>query len=129
MICTCHLGSTKRQSSLFFTLACIDSALAYFPEAPPAPDPIWDAMLATILAFPPPPYSNSDLALPRPNDHELVMGRRVFFDEPQMQTLIRSLDEKSRIAMQAAADRERSRLPIFPAHLRMWNAEKVVDKV
>ena len=85
-------------------------------------------MLSTIFAFPLPHFRIPDPASPQPSGCELVLRHCVFFDEPQMQALIRSLDEKSHLALHAAADMERSRLLIFPAHLRLWSVEKAVGK-
>jgi hypothetical protein len=57
-------------------------------------------------------------AVLRPGDRERAMGDcRVFYDDPLMQALIASLDEPSRLLLQAAADREREQLPLYPAHL------------
>jgi len=56
----------------------------------------------------------------RPDDRERVMDRRIFYDEPLMYTLFSSMDEKSRLSLQAAGERERSRLPLFPSCLKTW---------
>ena len=60
-------------------------------------------MLSTIFAFPSPHHHIPDPAPPRPNGGERVLRRRVF-DEPQMQALICSFDEKSCLALHAAAE-------------------------
>src|SRR5271154_2310805 len=109
----------------FHFLAYIDSATVYYSKAAPQEqDPIWVAMMSTIRSLRSPQYPVPNITPPRSDDFELVMRGRVFFDEPQMQIFISSLDEKSRFSMEAAADRERSRLPIFPIHLRSLITEK-----
>lgn len=80
-------------------------------------------MVATILSFLPP--SDNRPAQQRVDDRERAVDRRVFYDEPRMQSLIASLDESSRIFLKVASDRERSRLPLFPAHFRNWDPELV----
>src|SRR5262245_24140797 len=57
-------------------------------------------------------------AQPQPDDGIKVMDRRVFYDEPSMQAVIASLDEPSRLFLHDAAERERARLPLFPAHFK-----------
>ena len=48
----------------------------------------------------------------------------MFYDEPHMQDMISLLDEPSRVFLADAADRERERLPLFPAHFkRLWESE------
>lgn len=101
-------------------IACIDTAISYISSAMThEPDPlaerICDTMMATILAFPLP--QSPQPVQQRPDDRERVMDRPVFYDEPQMRTLIASFDDGSRSLLKAAADRERSRLPIFPPYL------------
>jgi len=81
-------------------------------------DQICDAMVATIFAFPPPPEVIQP-AEKRPDDRERVMDRIVFYDEKHMQTLISSLDDNGRIFLKAVADRERLRLPLFPAYFKI----------
>ena len=75
-------------------------------------------MVNSIRAFLLTPSSGP--AQPQPDDGKRVMDRRVLFDEPHMQTLILSLSDESRIAMNAAADIERARLPLFPACFAQW---------
>jgi hypothetical protein len=82
---------------------------------------ICNTMMATIRAFPYPPSRGP--ALQRPDDHECIMDRRIFFDEPQMQTLTSSFDEKSQLFLKGSADRERARLPLFPGPLGVWIPE------
>jgi len=77
-------------------------------------------MMATILTFLPP---EPQPAQQRPDDRERAMDRRIFYDEPHIHTLISLMDEKSRLFLLAAADRERSRLPLFPAHFMKWAPE------
>ena len=90
---------------------------------PPDPlaDRICDAMLATILAFPLP--SGTQPAQPRPDDLERIMDCRVLYDEPRMRTLIASFDDSSQRSLEAASDRERSRLPLFPGHFSVWDPD------
>jgi hypothetical protein len=97
----------------------VDTAISYISRATTQPeDPltnqICETMAATILTLVPP--RGTQPAQQRSDDRERVMDRHVFYDEPQIQTLISSLDEFSRSLLKAAADRERSRLPLFPAH-------------
>jgi len=101
-----------------YILACIDTATSYISKtSAEAVDPIRDAIVETIFSLPRPSLS----ARPLPDDRQHVMKRRVLFDEPRITTLIHSLDEGSRICMKVAADRERSHLPLFPAHFRHWD--------
>jgi len=103
-----------------YVLACIDTAISYISKSSSENvDPIRDAVMNTILSLAPLPGRSP--TRPQPDDRERVMDRRVLFDEPQMQALIESLDEESRIQMKAAADRERSHLPLFPAHFWNWD--------
>jgi hypothetical protein len=84
-------------------------------------------MVATILTFPLPRGHRP--AQQRVDDRERVMDRPVFYDEPQMHTLIASFDDRSRLLLKAAADRERSRLPLFPAHFSVGYAgTKIIDE-
>jgi hypothetical protein len=78
-------------------------------------------MVATILSFPLP--EDHQPAQQRPDDRERIMDRRMLYDEPGMRDLIASLDESSRSYLLDAANRERSRLPLFPAHFTNWDSE------
>jgi hypothetical protein len=71
-------------------------------------------MFATILTFPLPRGPRP--AQQRVDDRERVMDYPVFYDEPHMHTLIASFDDGSRLLLKVPADREGSRLPLFPAH-------------
>jgi hypothetical protein len=99
-------------------LACIDSVRGYISRTQSETDPIRDAMMDAIAAFPPTPSTGP--AQPQSDDPERVMDRRVLFDEPHMQNLIRSLNDEGRTTMNSAADRERARLPLFPACFVQW---------
>jgi hypothetical protein len=115
----------------FIHPACIDTATSYISHAQTThspPDPLTDLITSTLLStissllFPPPPHSPpSDLLQPaqtHPDDHTLIMSRRVFSDEPHMQAMLSSLDDANRRVLEAAAERERARLPLFPACFR-----------
>jgi hypothetical protein len=73
-------------------------------------------MVATVFTFVPPEGLRP--AQLQPDDRERIMDRRIIIDEPGMQALISSLDKSSRLLLEAAANRERSRLPLFPGHFR-----------
>jgi hypothetical protein len=113
------------------SIACIDTAISYISSTiiegtDPLTDRICDTMLATIFTLLIPQHLRP--AQPRPDDFERAMDRRVFYDEPNMQALITSLDESSRLFLCTAADRERSRLPLFPAHLMDWDWDSKGDR-
>src|SRR4051794_15718593 len=76
---------------------------------------VCNAMLATIQQFPPPSQTFRP-AQPHPDDRKRIKDRRVFYDEPLMRNLISTFDEATRTTLKATADRERARLPLFPAH-------------
>jgi len=109
--------------------ACIDIATYYISQMTTEDknhmdsptDRICKTMIATILAFPLPMINLP--ADPRPDDPERIRDRRVFTDEPQMQALITSLDDTSRMALADAAERVRMRLPLLPACFRDWEAQ------
>jgi hypothetical protein len=120
------LAEVREWQQAAHVLACIDTAIPFISGAisqPPDPlaDQICDAMFTTILTFPLP--TDTQPAEPRPDDLERVMDRRVMYDEPQMHDLISSFDDPSRSLLKAAAERERSRLPLFPAHFGVWNTK------
>jgi len=120
-------SSQFQESSLHVhSPACFDTAIPFISGTmtlPPDPlaDRICDAMLATILAFPLP--SGTQPAQPRPDDLERIMDCRVLYDEPRMRTLIASFDDSSQRSLEAASDRERSRLPLFPGHFSVWDPD------
>ena len=120
-------SSQLQESSLHVhSLACFDTAIPFISGTmalPPDPlaDRICDTMLATILAFPLP--SGTQPAQPRPDDLERIMDCRVLYDEPRMRTLIASFDDSSQRSLEAASDRERSRLPLFPGHFSVWDPD------
>jgi len=88
--------------SSLFPLSMYRLGPRLLPESPPITG---SHLLSTIFAFPPPHRHIPDSAPPRPNNSERVSQRRVFGDsEPQMQALICSLDEKSCLALHAAAE-------------------------
>ena len=114
------------------------------------PDPLTDLIGATMFStvsslispsLPPPPSSYSLFSLspspspsnflqpaqPHPDDHALVTSRRVFSDEPHMQALLSSLDGPNRRVLEEAAERERARLPLFPACFREGAGESEVS--
>ena len=117
---------TSPRLTLLMSTACIDTAISYISSTitegtDPLSDQICDTMLATIFTFIAP-----QCLLPaqqRLDDCKRVMDRRVFYDEPNMQALISSLGEPSRLFLGAAADRERSRLPLFPAQFVDWDSK------
>jgi hypothetical protein len=76
-------------------------------------------MVSSIRRILPPQHPDPPQpALPRPDDRTRVLDRQhVFADEPEMQALFASLDERNRRFLLDAADRERARLPLFPAFL------------
>ena len=78
-------------------------------------------MLTTVSNFDIP--NGHRLAEPSQDDKERVMDRRAFYEEPELMKLISSLDESSRAFLRSAMDRERSHLPLFPAHILEWNPE------
>jgi len=71
-------------------------------------------MLAAILSLPP-PCPHPQPAQPQPDDNDRIADRRVFYDEPLMRSLIASFDDESRQLLKGAAERERTRLPLFPS--------------
>jgi len=91
------------------SLASIDTAISYISNAITHTERIYDAMFATIFTFPLPHPAQQ-----RVDDRERVMDRPIFYDKPH--TLIASFDDGSRLLLKVAADREGSRLPLFPAH-------------
>jgi hypothetical protein len=102
--------------------ACVDTALSYI-KTTTTQDEVFDVMLSTIHSFPAP--QGPAPAVPRPDDRDHAMDRRVFLDEPPMRALLSSLDERSSLVLDAAALRERSRLPLFPAEFASWDLETV----
>jgi len=107
-------------------LACIDIAVSYMSWAitedkDPLIDHICESMMATILSFPLP--EGDSPPQPRLDDVERVKDRRVFTDEPQMQSLIATLDNKRRTDLDDAAERVRARLPLVPACFRGWESK------
>jgi hypothetical protein len=121
-----HTKSADLSFSLFLCLlAYIDSATSYIStsvDSDAQTEKICDTMFTTVASFFPPhePPLLLQPAEPQPDDRERVMDRQVFYDEPPMQALIASLDEPSRLFLQEAAERERERLPLFPAHFKMF---------
>jgi len=120
------LAEVREWQQAAYVLACFDTAIPFISGTmalPPDPlaDRICDTMLATILAFPLP--SGTQPAQQRPDDLERIMDCRVFYDEPRMRTLIASFDDSSQHSLEAAADRERSRLPLFPGHFSVWDPD------
>ena len=73
-------------------------------------------MVATVLAFTPPGFRP---AQQRPDDRERAMHRPCFYDEPQIRTLISSMNEDCQLFFQNITDRGRSSLPYFPKHFRI----------
>jgi len=101
-------------------LACIDTTTSYLSSThgtDPLTQRIREAMSATIFTFTLP---EPGPVQQRPDDQERVMDHRIFYDEPLMHTLFSSMDEKSRLSLQAAGERERSRLPLFPSCFKTW---------
>ena len=95
-------------------------------ESDPETERICETMFTTVATFFPPqsPLPLLEPAQPRSDDCDCVMDRHVFYDEPPMQTLIASLDKPSRLFLQGAADKERERLPLFPAHFQaFWDGQ------
>jgi hypothetical protein len=84
-------------------------------------------MMASILSFPIPADSRPTPAQVQPDDRERVMDRGLFYDEPEVRALIASLDDESRRILEAAAVRERARMPIFPAHFVAQDLEAEYD--
>jgi len=123
------LACLKEWQQAAHILACIDIATYYISQMTTEDknhmdsptDRICKTMIATILAFPLPMINLP--ADPRPDDPERIRDRRVFTDEPQMQALITSLDDTSRMALADAAERVRMRLPLLPACFRDWEAQ------
>jgi hypothetical protein len=75
-------------------------------------------MVTTILEFPLPSGPRPPPAEQQPDDRDRVMDRPVFYDEPPMRALIASFDDENRLLLKAAAEKERARLPLFPACFR-----------
>jgi len=107
-------------------LACIDTTIQFISQRSSTPDPLTDlidaAMFSTIssllLSSSPSPSHFFQPAQPHPDDQAVITSRRVFSDEPQMQTLLSCLDAPNFRALEEAAERERARLPLFPACFR-----------
>jgi len=120
------LAYVREWQQAVHVLACIDIAVFYISWAAtadkdPLIDRICETMMVTILAFALPDADRP--AQPRPDDADRIRDCRVFTNEPPMHALIASLDNTKRAGLDAATERARARLPLFPASFRDWQSE------
>jgi hypothetical protein len=82
-------------------------------------DDLCDAMVSTILTFPPP--LGPVPASPQPDDKGRIMNQYTRFNDPQMLELFDSVDDHTRNVVNATVDMLHKRFQVFPSSFWIWD--------